>query len=75
MYALHDCSGPHRDRAPFLHAVHVQLAAMFDARHPLALVELISNGSLEDMSVEHLVAAVSCFVCEEKLGPGRQVGF
>ena len=50
-----------------------RVAAAINSGHDLVLVELMFNGSFADMSTEHVLAACSCFVCQEKMDPSQKV--
>ncbi len=46
-----------------------------DARHGIVLTEMVFDGSFHEMNAEELVAACSCFVCDEAMEPGFEVGY
>ncbi len=50
-----------------------QVASFIQSGHELVLTEMIFNGDFNSMNVEQLLAACSCFVCQEKAPPGFKV--
>ena len=52
---------------------HPQVAASISSGHELVIAELIFNGAFTDMSTEQLLAACSCFVCQEKMPAEQRV--
>ena len=51
-----------------------QVAASISSGHELVITELIFGGAFTDMGTEQLLAACSCFVCQEKMPAEQKVG-
>lgn len=51
-----------------------QVAASINSGHDLVLTELMFNGAFNEMTPEQVLAACSCFVCQEKPEAGHKVG-
>jgi ATP-dependent RNA helicase DOB1 len=50
-----------------------RVAAAINSGHDLVLVELMFNGSFAEMSTEHMLAACSCFVCQDKMDENQKI--
>lgn len=51
----------------------LQVAASISSGHELVITELIFNGAFTDLGTEQLLAACSCFVCQEKMPAEQKV--
>ncbi|GAX80204.1 hypothetical protein CEUSTIGMA_g7642.t1 [Chlamydomonas eustigma] len=50
-----------------------KVAASISSGHELVITELIFNGAFTDLSAEQLLAACSCFVCQEKMPEDQKI--
>lgn len=50
-----------------------RVAAAINSGHDLVLVELMFNGAFTEMSTEHMLAACSCFVCQDKMDESQKI--
>jgi superfamily II RNA helicase len=53
--------------------ISAQVAASISSGHELVITELIFNGAFTDLGTEQLLAACSCFVCQEKMPAEQKV--
>ncbi len=51
----------------------MKVAASISSGHELVITELVFNGAFSSMGIEQLLAACSCFVCQEKMPPGQKI--